>query len=49
VPFWMLDKVYDACSAEKEKLVAPGAGHAEAVYQPELYYGAIRAFLDRYL
>jgi len=49
VPFWMLELVYDACAAEKEKLVAPGAGHAEACYQFELYYGAIRDFINRYL
>jgi len=49
VPFWMLDLVYDACAAQKEKVIAPGAGHAEACYQFELYYGAIRAFINRYL
>ena len=49
VPFWMLDEVYDACAAEKEKLSVPGAGHAESAYEAELYYGAIRDFINRYL
>jgi len=49
VPFWMLDEVYQAAACEKEKLAVPGAGHAESAYQKELYYGAIRAFADRYL
>ena len=48
VPFWMLDKVYDACAAEKEKLVAANAGHSEACFQHALYYGAIKAFAERY-
>jgi len=49
VPFWMLDKVYQAAACEKEKLAVPGAGHAEAPFQPELYYGAVQNFIGRYL
>ena len=49
VPVWMLHKLYDAAACEKEKLVVPGADHGEAMYQPELFYGTIRKFLDRYL
>ena len=49
VPFWMLDKVYEAAACEKEKLTVPGAGHGESGYQPELYYGAIKKFIDQYL
>ena len=49
VPFWMLDKVYDACAAEKDKLVVHGAGHSEACYALDLYYGAIRKFAGQYL
>ena len=49
VPFWMLDLVYDACAAEKEKLVVSNAGHSEACYQEELYYGAIKKFVERHL
>ncbi|MDR2687366.1 MAG: alpha/beta hydrolase [Oscillospiraceae bacterium] len=49
VPFWMLDQVYGACAAEKGKLLVANAGHAEACYQLELYYGAIKEFAGRYL
>ena len=49
VPFAMLDKVYEAAACEKAKLVVPGAAHAEGVYHPALYYGAIWAFIERYL
>ena len=49
VPFWMLDLVYGACAAEKEKLVVSHAGHSEACYQEELYYGAIKAFVNKHL
>ncbi|MGN0984997.1 MAG: alpha/beta hydrolase [Candidatus Enterenecus sp.] len=50
VPYSMLDKVYDACaSAEKEKLSVPGAAHAQsASTDPELYWGTITAFLEKY-
>ena len=49
VPFWMLQKLYDAAACEKEMLVVPGAEHAESMYHTELYYGTIRRFIDRYL
>jgi len=49
VPFWMLDKVYEAAACEKEKLTFPGAGHGESAYQPERYYGAIKQFVEKYL
>ena len=49
VPFWMLDKVYDAAACEKEKLSFPGAGHGESQYQTEAYYGAIKRFIEKYL
>lgn len=50
VPYSMLDKVYDACaSAEKVKLSVPGAAHAQsAAVDPELYWGTITAFLEKY-
>lgn len=50
VPFEMLDKVYGACTAEKQKLILPNAMHAEAcdVY-PELYYNTIDAFIGKYI
>jgi len=49
VPLWMLHRLYDAAACEKEKLIVPGADHGEAMYSPELFYGTIRKFLDRYL
>jgi len=49
VPFWMLDKVYEAAACEKEKLSFPGAGHGESSYQPEIYYPAIKRFIGKYL
>lgn len=49
VPYWMLDKVYDACSAEKEKLSIPDAMHAESnEVHPEIYYPALFAFVEKY-
>ncbi len=51
VPFSMLDPLYEACSsAEKEKLVMPGAVHATS-YQTDakLYWNTVDAFLQRYL
>ncbi len=51
VPFEMLDVVYDACaSAEKEKLVVPGAAHGEAAStEPTLYWDTVTVFVGRYV
>lgn len=51
VPFSMLDEVYDACaSAEKEKLVVPGAEHAQSSStNPGLYWSTIDAFVGKHL
>ncbi len=49
VPFYMLGKVYNACTAEKEKLEVPDAYHAESNYvHPEIYYPTIDKFLSKY-
>lgn len=49
VPFEMLDKVYQAASCEKEKLVIKGAAHAESVsVDPELYWETIDEFIERF-
>ena len=49
VPYWMLDKVYDACTAEKQKLSVPDAMHAESnEVHPEIYYPAVFSFIDKY-
>lgn len=50
VPYWMLDVVYKAAACEKEKLVIPGAAHAEAsTTNPELYWGTIETFIGKYI
>jgi len=50
VPFWMLDIVYRSAACEKEKLVIPGAGHAEcAGKDPDTYFGTIQRFIERHL
>lgn len=50
VPYWMLDKVYDACTAEKQKLSVPDAMHAESnEVHPELYYPTVFEFVNKYI
>lgn len=50
VPPWMLDKVYDACTADKQKLPVPDAYHAEShEVHPEIYYPAVFSFVEKYL
>ncbi len=50
VPFWMLDKVYNACTADKQKLPIPDAYHAESnEVHPEIYYPAVFGFVEKYL
>ena len=50
VPFEMLDKIYEAASCEKEKLVIEGAGHGMAsTVNPELYWETVDSFIEKYL
>lgn len=50
VPYEMLDEVYEASSAEKEKLIIEGAGHAKSrEVHPELYWSTITNFLNQYI
>ena len=50
VPFYMLDKLYDAASCKKEKLVIKNAGHAEAQrVEPERYWRGVRRFIKHHL
>ena len=50
VPFWMLDKVYNACVADKQKLPVPDAYHAESnEVHPEIYYPAVFSFVEKYM
>ena len=50
VPFSMLDVNYDAAVCEKEKVVVSGAKHANAhIVNPELYWGCVKRFIDKYI
>ena len=50
VPFEMQEKLYEACNAEKEKVVIEGAAHAKASStNPELYWTSIVDFLEKYV
>ena len=50
VPFYMLDKLYEAASCKKEKLVIKNAGHTEAqAIEPERYWRCVRRFIKHYL
>ena len=50
VPFWMMEMLYEACSAEKEKLAAPDSGHDEVCANfPELYWERVDSFVGRYV
>lgn len=49
VPFYMLEKLYNAASCEKEMLVVPGAEHAESVdVNPSLYWETVDKFVSTY-
>ena len=46
VPFSMMDRLYDACAAQKAKQPIEGADHAQAVYtDPLLYWKTVDGFL----
>lgn len=50
VPYEMLDKVYEACAAEKEKVTIPDSPHARnACVNPELYWNSIIEFINKYI
>ena len=50
VPYFMMDKLYDACASEKEKLTVEGAVHASSVFKdPELYWTTVKSFIGRYM
>lgn len=50
VPYEMLDEVYNACAAEKHKVIIPDAPHARnACIAPELYWSEIFAFIKKYI
>ena len=50
VPFWMLDKLYQAGGGPKAKLAVKDAGHAVSYPQnPDEYEKSVKAFLAEYL
>lgn len=50
VPFHMMEEVYNATSAPKEKLIIPGAKHGMACWDaPEKYWETIKKFSETYV
>ncbi|MDR5587845.1 MULTISPECIES: alpha/beta hydrolase [Clostridium] len=50
VPYFMLDKVYNAAKCEKEILIVKEAGHCKAhKVNPDLYWNTIKKFVDKYI
>ena len=50
IPVEMVDEVYNACTAEKEKLIVHGAGHAASCdVDPNAYYTAVFDFVGQYI
>ena len=47
VPFEMMGRLFDACTAPKEKFIVTGAGHADAKRKnPAAYFDKVFAFID---
>ena len=50
VPTFMADKLYDAATCKKEKLIIEGAAHAESYeFSPGLYEKAVKNFIEENL
>lgn len=50
VPFWMMEALYEKCSAEKEKLATADTGHDEACEKhPDEYWAAVDGFIKKYV
>ena len=50
VPSFMVEELFNASSAEKEKLIVKGAGHAKSSkVNPKLYWETIDGFLNKYV
>lgn len=50
VPYEMMDKVYEACASEKEKVTIHGSPHARnSCVNPELYWNSIFTFINKYI
>lgn len=47
VPFWMMEALYEKCSAKKAKLATPETGHDEACEKhPEKYWESVDSFVN---
>lgn len=50
VPFYMLDELYEACNAPKEKLIINNAGHAKCEkVNSHLYWQKVTNFISKYM
>ena len=50
VPFYMLDKLYDACKAPKDKLIVKEAGHAKSEkIATDIYWDKVINFINKYI
>ena len=50
VPYYMMDKLYNATSSEKEMLTIKNAGHAKASeVDPEIYWTTVSNFTSKYI
>ncbi len=50
VPYEMLDRVYEACASEKEKITIENSPHARnACVNPELYWNSVIEFINKYI
>ena len=50
VPYYMMDKLYNATSSKKEKLTIKGATHAKSdLVNPKLYWSRVNDFLNKYV
>ncbi len=50
VPFWMMEALYEKCSAPRMKLALPDTGHDEACANfPEKYWEAVDSLVNKYV
>lgn len=50
VPFYMLDKLYNACSSKKDKLIIKDVGHAKSEsLKSDLYWKKVEEFIKPYM
>ena len=50
VPFYMLDKLYNACSSKKDKLIIKDVGHAKSEsLKSDLYWNKVEDFIKPYM